>query len=189
MITYLTLKKKGITDFASARNELLKTAKTEWVMFVDTDEEITPELQVEINETINKVPNLAGYYIKRKIYFVGKLIGEDKVLRLAKRNAGKWERAVHEIWNVKGDIGEFKNYMIHNTAASLSEYINKINKYSTLHAQENLKEGKKSNLFKIIFYPTLKFTQNFGMGRGFVFSLLQAFHSFLAWSQMWILIR
>jgi len=183
----ITLNKPGITDFAEARNLLLEKSNAEWVFFIDSDEEVTPELIKEIGDAINKEKGPDAYYVKRKIYFLGKYVGEDRVLRLAKRNSGKWVRAVHEVWDVASHpTGLLKNCLIHNTASNLHEYIEKINKYSTLHAEENSKEGKKSNLLKIIFYPPLKFIQNILIGRGFVFSMLQSFHSFLSWSKEWI---
>jgi len=181
----ITLAVPGITDFAKERNHLLKKSRSDWVLFLDSDEKVTPKLMTEVNSTLNKVRNLDAYYLKRKIYFLGKYIGEDKVLRLAKRSSGKWVRAVHETWQVKTRFGTLQNYIIHNTADNLHEYIEKMNKYSTLHAQENFREGKQSSPFKIVVYPFLKFLQNIFFGRGFVFSMLQSFHSFLAWSKAW----
>jgi glycosyltransferase involved in cell wall biosynthesis len=183
----ITLNKPGITDFAKARNELLQKSKAEWLFFVDSDEKVSPELMKEVKNTISRDLDVDAYYVKRKIYFLGEYVGEDRVLRLAKRNSGRWIRAVHEVWYVGSHTeGVLKNYLIHNTAGNLYEYIERINKYSDIHAKENKKEGKKSNLFKIVFYPIFKFIQNIFMGRGFVFSMLQSFHSFLAWSKQWI---
>jgi len=183
----ITLNKPGITDFAKERNDLLKKTKSEWVLFLDTDEKATKELDGEIKNLNPRKYN--GFYIKRKIVFLGKNIGEDKVLRLAKKNSGKWVRKVHETWQVKEKIGILKNYIIHNTADNLHDYIEKMSSYSGIHAKENLKEGKTSSLFKIIFYPKFKFIENLLAGRGFVFSILQSFHSFLAWSNLWLLQR
>jgi len=181
----VTLRKENITDFAKERNLLLKKVKAGWVLFIDTDEVVTPELMDEIKRTINKVRTLNAFYIRRKIIFLGKEIGEDKVLRLAKKGMGKWTRAVHETWHVSGKVGTLDGYIIHNTATSLHDYIEKMNNYSTLHAVENKKEGKHSNLFKIVVYPRLKFIQNLIDGRGLVFSLMQSFHSFLGWVKLW----
>lgn len=179
----LTLDQENITDFASARNKLLKSAKIDWVLFLDTDEILSSELNREIKTLDPK--NYSGFFLKRKIVFVGKDIGEDKVLRLARKDAGKWDRKVHETWHVKGKVGTLKNYIFHHTADNLSSYINKINKYSGLHAKENINEHKKCSLIKIIFYPPIKFFLNIIQGRGFVFSMLQSFHSFLGWTKQW----
>lgn len=181
----LTLHKDGITDFAYERNLLLKKSKAKWVLFLDSDEIAPPKLMTEIRSLLTRGPLVNGYYIKRKIIFLGKEIGEDKVLRLGKRGAGGWCRAVHETWNIKGIVGTLDGHIVHNTAIDLKSYIGKMNKYSTLHAIENKKEGKHSNIFKIIFYPIAKFVENLLAGRGMVFSIMQAFHSFLGWVKLY----
>lgn len=182
-LTIVTLKKPDINDFAEERNKILAKASSEWVFFLDTDETITAELGNEIKKLDPTGYN--GFYVKRKIIFLGKCVGEDKVLRLGRKGSGKWHRRVHEIWNLKGRVGTLNNYILHYTSANLYDYIEKINKYSDIHAIENRKESKHSSLFKIIFYPKLKFIVNVLSGRGFVFSLMQSFHSFLAWAKEW----
>jgi len=179
----ITLNKPGIQDFSAERNALLKKSNASWVLFLDTDELLSPELKKEIDDL--NPEGFSGFFIKRKIIFLGKYLGQDKVLRLAKADAGKWEREVHEVWKVEGKVGTLKNYIIHNTATDLHSYISKMNTYSDLHAKANIKEGKRSSLFKIIFYPKVKFLQNLISGRGFVFSMLQSFHSFLSWTKQW----
>jgi glycosyltransferase involved in cell wall biosynthesis len=186
-------------DFASQRNFGLSKAKGKWVLFVDADELVSENLKLEIVSKINNpLDSKTGYFIKRKTFFLGKNLkyGQaryDKVLRLAKRGAGVWKRKVHEYWDIEGRIDTLKNYLEHYTAFSLRDFIAKINFYSELHAISNMDEGKKSNLFKIIFYPPLKFLDNFVLKAGFldglygfVFSLLMSFHSFLSWSKLWL---
>jgi hypothetical protein len=177
------LNKKNITDFAKERNILLRKSKSEWMFFLDTDEIMSAEFKKEIR---NLNPgNIKGFYIFRQNFFKDIPLGTDKILRLGKRTSGKWVRRVHEIWAIPGEIGELKNPVIHNSANNLHEFIDKVNFYSTLHAEENLKNRNHSNLFKIVVYPVGMFFQSLINGRGFVFSMLQSFHSFLAWSKEW----
>lgn len=183
-ISTIVLKGKQINDFAKERNLALKKAKTDWVLFVDSDERVSPNLAQEIKDL--KPAGYSGFYLKRKNYFLDQFVGTDKILRLARKDAGCWQRRVHETWKVKGKIGSLKNPLIHQTALSVFEMINKINYYSTLHAQANSAEGKRSNLIKIVFYPRFKFLVNLLSGKTFVFSLLLSWHSFLAWSKLWL---
>lgn len=178
-LSILTLNKKDITDFAYERNELLKKAKTDWVLFLDSDEKLSKEIQIE--KLSNKYD---GYYIYRKNYFLNQYIGQDKIIRLGKKNSGRWERKVHETWNIK-NAGLLDSFIIHNTADNLTDYLNKINNYSNLHAQANLEEGKKSTLFKIIFFPIGKFIMTLVKSKHLVFSIMQSLHSFLSWTKMY----
>ena len=189
-ISLITIKNKKIIDFAKERNEALSAVergKGKWVLFLDSDERLSAELE---NEIKNLNPGRYGaYYIKRKNYFLGRYVGTDKIIRLIKKGSGKWRRLVHETYHPRGgtEVGLLKNYLIHNTAKNLHAYIDKINNYSTLHALANKKEGKKASVFKIIFYPIFKFIQTYAKSRHVVFSIIQSFHSFLSWAKLYFL--
>ncbi len=182
MITYITLNKKNIVDFAKERNELLKKAKSEWVLFLDSDE----KLSKPISDLSDKYD---GYILKRKNYFLGQYVGTDNIVRLGKKNAGRWKRIVHETWDInKVHLGSVLNsYIIHNTANNLKEYINKMNYYSDLHARANKEEDKSSNIFKIIFFPLGKFVVTLIKSKNVVFSIMQSLHSFLSWTKLYFL--
>lgn len=187
-------------NFAAQRNFGLEKAHGEWVLFIDADEIVTPALSDEITLVTRKSDNLiTGYLFKRSDLMWGRELrygesGNIKLLRLAKKTSGKWQRAVHEEWRVeKGEIGELKNPLIHYPHQTISEFIADIDRYSTLHAQELAKEGKSANILKIMMWPKLKFIQNwvlrFGFldgTAGFVVAFLMSFHSYLAWSKLWL---
>lgn len=179
MLSTLRLNKPNITDFAFERNNLLKNAKTDWVLFLDSDEKLSKPIVKISNE-------FDGYILNRKNYFLGQYVGTDRIVRLGKKNAGKWKRKVHEIWEIN-KVGEIDNYIIHNTAVNLAAYVKKINYYSDLHAIANLKEGKKSNLFKIIFFPIGKFIFTLVKSKHVVFSIMQSLHSYLSWTKLYFL--
>jgi glycosyltransferase involved in cell wall biosynthesis len=186
-IQTLTLKKSNIRDFAKERNLVLKKAKGEWVFFLDSDESVSSLLKKELNNL--SAANYDAFYVRRDNYFLGKYIGTDNIVRLGKAKRGRWTRRVHENWKFDGPVGQLRYPIIHNSARSIFEMIGKINNYSTLHAMANQEEGKKSSLFKIIVYPKLKFIESIFAGRGIVFSVIQAFHSFLSWGKQWELQR
>jgi len=184
-LSTVVLKNKKINDFAKERNLALMQAREDWVLFIDSDEKVSPALAREIKKL--KPSGYSGFRLKRKNYFLGQFVGTDRILRLARKDAGKWQRRVHEVWQVKGKIGTLKNPLIHRTASSVAEMLAKINFYSTLHAQANAEEEKRAGLGKITVFPCLKFVQKLFQTRNFVFSLLQSFHSFLAWSKLWLI--
>src|SRR5260221_2532809 len=192
-------------DFAGQRNYGLSKAKGEWVLFVDADEIIPEALASEIyNLQFTIYKNYDGFYLKRRDYFLGREmkhgeVGNVKILRLAKKDFGEWHRAVHEEWNpstpLRSIVGELRNPILHYHTRNLSDFVNAINNYSTIHASENEHEGKRSNIWKIIFYPAGKFIYNyfFKLGfldgiQGFIMAVMMSFHSFLAWTKIWLMV-
>ena len=179
----IILDKKNVTDFAEERNKLLEKAKDDWVLFLDGEEKL---LHGGVN--INTPPRcILGYRIRRDNYFLEKFVGSEWLVRLGRKNAGKWVRRVHEFWDIKQSSHLAGVIIKHNTAGNLHEYIARINRYSTLHALANKEEGKKSGVFKVIFYPVAKFIFTFIKSRHVVFSIMQSLHSFLSWSKLYFL--
>ena len=199
-------------DFAAQRNFGLNKAKGparnashsdaggDWVLFVDSDERVTEALASEIkNETVKSKNEVEGFYIKRRDFVWGRELkhgepGSVKLLRLAKKNAGLWKRAVHEVWDVQGKTQTLENPLTHFPHQTLREFMQDVDRYSNLHAKALQEEGVKSNLAKIIIWPVGKFKYNliFKLGildgtQGFVVAAMMSLHSFLAWSKLWLL--
>ena len=195
-------KRKLGKNFAAQRNFGLSKARGKWVLFVDADERVSEFLRNEIIQITNDPTiNYLGLYFKRDDYIWGRKLkhGETanvKLLRLARRKAGRWTRRVHEIWNVVGRTRDLKNPLIHYPHSTLADFITSVNFTSSLHARANLEEGKKSSLTKIIVWPIGKFVSNYIFKRGFldgiqgfIVALVMSFHSYLAWSKLWFLQR
>lgn len=188
-------------DFSSQRNFGLKKAKGEWILFVDVDERVTIHLKNEILGTISSQnlleQKLCGFYIQRKDIIWGHTLrfgetGHSKLLRLASKDSGKWEGRVHEEWNVKGNIGQLKNPLLHYPHQSITEFLGEINFYTDIRAKELYEKGVRVNLFSIIAYPKTKFFVNYFLRRGFIdgtagllIAVLMSFHSFLVRGKLW----
>ena len=192
-------KKKLEDDFSKQRNFGLSKTKGKWVLFIDPDEEASNQLKNEIIQVVSNPFNTkSAYFLKRKDFLFGKKLnfgewGKIKLLRRARKDSGKWERKVHEVWKTEGEKDVLKSELFHYSHKNLREFISKINYFSSLHAKANSSEDKKSNVFKIIFFPFLKFLNNWILkggykdgNHGFVISLIMSFHSFLSWSKLWL---
>lgn len=184
-------------NWAQQRNFGLEKAKEEWILFIDADEVIPPDLKKEITLAV-KNKTMAGYYLRRQEFFNGKALkyGETAhyLLRLGRKGKGKWQREVHEVWEIKGEIGKLKNPLFHYSHPTLTEFIEHVNRFSTLHAQLLLKEGVKPSLWRIIANPLAKFMQNYFFRLGFldgtpgiIVALMMSFHSFLARAKLYFL--
>jgi glycosyltransferase involved in cell wall biosynthesis len=189
-------------DFSTQRNFAISKAANEWILFIDADERVTAELRREINDFLieeKNSPKLDGMYIRRKDMLWGKLLkhgetGNIKLLRLARKKAGKWQGKIHEKWIVKGRVDTFSNFILHFPHQTISEFLSEINFYTTIRAAELYENGIKTSLLQIIFYPKAKFFVNYFLKfglldglEGLVFAVLMSLHSFLVRGKLWLL--
>ena len=193
----VTIIQHALNDNISAqRNFGLAKAKGEWVLFVDSDELVSSKLREEILKCIQD-DTYVGYYIKRKDVLFGRELryGETanvKLLRLAKKNAGTWERAVHETWRIIGPVASLTTPLLHYPHKSVSAFLSQINRYTTINAKVFFDAGIRVHAWEIIFYPIAKFIQNYVFRLGFfdgvaglVMAMMMSFHSFLTRGKMW----
>lgn len=193
-----THKRKLADDFAAQRNFGLEKAIGEWVLYVDADERVSEKLVQEIQNKI-KDESASAFYIRRIDNVWGKLLlhgetGNAKFIRLAKKDAGKWNGKVHEKWIVKGSVVGLASPIIHYPIKDLSDFLRKINFYTDLRAQELKEKGVRVSWVSIIAYPKGKFILNYFLRRGFldgtngfVHAILMSFHSFLVRGKLWLL--
>jgi glycosyltransferase involved in cell wall biosynthesis len=192
--------KHKLKNFSDQRNYGLEKARGDWLLFIDADERISAALWFEIMQHINDpIKNATGFLLKRKDIMWGKELkhgesGTIKLLRLAKKNSGKWTGEVHEKWQISGKIITLNNSLEHYPHQSIAEFLNEINYYTDLRAKELFKNKQKTNWLLIILYPKAKFILNFFLRRGIldglpglVIALMMSFHSFLVRGKLWLL--
>lgn len=186
-------------NFSQQRNFALSLAKNNWVLFVDADERVTPQLGEEIVNFVKNSNNNVGAYVKRQDVMWGKELkygetGTKRFLRLAKKNAGRWVGSVHEEWIVQGDTISLNNSLIHYPHQSVAQFLKEINHYTDIRAAELFEKKVRVKWYSVIANPTVKFFQNyfFRLGfmdglPGFIVSMLMSFHSFLVRGKLWLL--
>lgn len=184
-------------DFARQRNFALRQAQGEWVLFIDADERVSAALAAEITNYKLHITNYSGFYFRRNDWFLGRWLnhGETanvKLLRLAKKGTGRWKRRVHETWEIEGRIGELKNPLLHYPHQTISQFLEQINRYTTIDAYQFYKKGKKFSLWQILVYPPAKFIQNYLLKFGFldgfpglVMALMMSLHSLITRVKLW----
>ncbi|MCJ7828089.1 glycosyltransferase family 2 protein [Patescibacteria group bacterium] len=187
-------------DFAAQRNFALDKAKPGWVLFVDADERVSPKLAQEMKLAIEK-KDVDGFRILRVDTLFGRVlkhgeVNEKYLVRLAKRDSGRWQRAVHETWKVEGAIHRLSSPLLHYPHQSLSDFFADINHYSSIHARVLYKDHAQTSLFQILAYPTGKFFNNYFFRLGFldgvpglILALMMSFHSFLARGKLYMLLK
>jgi glycosyltransferase involved in cell wall biosynthesis len=143
-----------VTDwpgFGPQKQRALDEARGDWVLSLDADEEVGPELKVEILEAM-QTHNVQGFEIPRLSSYCGRQIKHggwwpDYVLRLFRRDAGHFSLdVVHERITVNGTINRLLNPLLHEAFVDPEEVLRKINSYSSLGAQKLFSNGQSANL-------------------------------------------
>ncbi len=182
--------------YVSQKRYALSLATNEWVLSLDADERITPELKQEILNLTFK--NFSGYKIRRKNFLLKKEITscgweKDYQLRLMKKDKTSFsDRLVHEKFIVDGEVSTLKNPMLHYTFSSFSDYLNKINYYTSLKAQELFKKKKRVGAWTIFshtvsaFFAFYIFRKGFKDGvYGLIISFLHSVSTMMNYVKLW----
>lgn len=182
--------------FAKQKQAAIDLAERPWVLILDADERITPELKAEISE---RLPGgtARGYYLPRKSYFLGKWIRHsgwwpDHVLRLFRKDSAHIEpREVHEKVVVDGAVEYLKGPLEHYTYRTISDYVRKMENYSSLSAAE-LGGRKDATLASLVINPLAVFVKMFFLRQGFrdgmhgfILAGLYSFYTFLKYAKIW----
>jgi glycosyltransferase involved in cell wall biosynthesis len=183
--------KKEWKGYIAQKNWANGKAVKEWILSLDADERVTPELKMEILHIMETGTEMDGYYIPRRARFLGRYIRHchwypDYQLRLFRKNKSVWTGGlVHERVEVEGKIGRLNNDLIHFTYKDIADQTEKLNRYSSLWALDAFKAGRKTGILNIIMSPTATFMNIyfFRLGildgfPGFVISRNLAYYSF-----------
>ena len=147
-------------------------ASHEWVLSLDADEALSPQLAEEILHWKEQDNNFEGYYLPRKTFFMGRWIEHttwypDWQLRLFRKSRGRWEGGrVHESFQVTGPTARFKGQIYHHTYASFSEYLEQLERFSSLAARDRFEEGQRAQWVHVIFSPTCHIFEKLSLTAG-----------------------
>lgn len=156
------------------KNFALGKATSEWVLLLDADERLSPELQTEIQNALKDPGENSGFIIKFQTFYLGKAIKygdwyKEQHLRLFKRTKGKIiENYVHFGLKVVGEIGKLNGLINHNSFPNVETILNKANLYSTLGAKDKLKSGQSSGILKAICHGLFTFVRGYILRLGFL---------------------
>ena len=184
--------------FGQMKNAALDRATEEWVLSIDADERVTPELAREIRQAIEEAGNKVGFCVPRRAWFLGKWIRHcgwypGHVLRLFRRDAGRFqEKRVHEGVLVQGSTGVLKHDLLHYTDRDLAHYFDKFHRYTTLAAQDLYQVGRRARPGDLILRPMAIFLKMYFIRAGFldglqglILSGLSAGYVFTKYAKLW----
>jgi glycosyltransferase involved in cell wall biosynthesis len=169
-----------------------------WVMFVDADEEVPPELAREIKDELRTDNGQCdGYIAHRRTYYLGRWIKyggwyPDYEIRLYDRNKGRWEGGLHAKVKVKGRVKTLKNRYYHYTYRDISDQIQTIDKYSRIASEDMFREGKKFRFIHMLLNPPFRFIKEYIFKGGFldgipglIIAVSTFYYAFIKHAKMW----
>jgi glycosyltransferase involved in cell wall biosynthesis len=161
--------------FGRQKQAAIDRCREPWVLVLDADERIPPETQAAIRGVVSSGGEAAqGYSFPRKNFFQGRWVRHmgwwpDRITRLFRRGMGRMtDVPVHEAVEVDGRVVPLESPIEHFTESRLSEILKKIDRYSTLAAEEAFREGRRSSVWGALARAELTFIQNYVLRLGFL---------------------
>jgi glycosyltransferase involved in cell wall biosynthesis len=183
---------------AAQKNWAMDQVAHPWVLIVDADERVTPELAREIRGVIASGPSADRFSIRRQNVFVDKVIrhsgwSTDKVVRLLRRGAARYpKRRVHADIPAVAGTPTLENAMVHYTFRSLAQYLEKLHRYAEWGAADLWRKEKRPGVSGLVLRPAWRFLRMYGIQAGFldgkhglVLCALQSYGVFLKWAKLW----
>ena len=159
--------------FGEQKNRALALARCDWVLSIDADERLTPELQLEIKATLAS-PDFGVYSFPRLSSYCGQYMRHsgwypDRITRLFKRDVASFSSdLVHEKLMTSQPVGQLKAHLLHESFISFEAVLDKANRYSTAGAQAMFQSGKKSSPGKAIGHGLWAFFRTYVLRLGFL---------------------
>ena len=160
--------------FGPQKNRALNLATQEWVLSIDADERVTPELKKEILAVISSKESANCYAIPRSSWYCGRFMKHsgwypDYVDRLFKRGTAKFsDHLVHERLLPSGSVGQLQNHFLHYSFKDFSQVLKKIDTYSTASAEQAYLKGKRSSVGKAVGHGLWAFFRTYVLRLGFL---------------------
>jgi len=183
--------------YAEARRYAISKCHSDWILSIDADERVTPELKTDIEQAL-KAPEHDGYLVPRKAFFLGRWMKHcgwypGYVLRLFRKDKARvTERKVHEGMRVDGTVGTLGHPLLHFTYPTVEAYFRRFGRYTSLAAQELHQAGRRPNLADIVLRPFFQFAKMYfaKLGlldgiEGFVLCVFSGFYVFVKYVKLW----
>ena len=186
--------------FGPQKNRALSLATCEWVLSIDADERVTPELAVEIQKVLQDLPRDVAFEIPRLSWYCGRFIRHagwqpDHVLRLFKRESAKFsDDLVHERVVTDARVESLKNHLLHYSYLNFSQVLSKVDAYSNASAKQAYAQGKRSTVARALGHGAWAFFRTYVIragfldgGHGLALSISNAETSYYKYLKLWLL--
>ena len=182
--------------YSAQKDFALSKATKRWVLWIDADEEVSPELKAQIC-ALDEDGDIKGYCLPRLTRYMGTWIRHcgwypGYVLRLFARQGAAFNgKLVHEGVNVDGPVAKLTAPLLHYSYRNISHHVGKIDSFTTLAARQMFERGRRTNVLSVVARAFLKFAKMFFLRLGFldgragvVVCVMGSFYEFLKYAKL-----
>jgi glycosyltransferase involved in cell wall biosynthesis len=184
--------------YVAQKNFAAEQAANDWILSIDADERVSPELADEIRALLAGSPAPAGYRLPRVSFHFGRWIRStdwypDYQLRLYDRRRARWTgRYVHESVGADGEVGRLRGELQHHPYRDIAHHLQTMDRYTSLAARQMFEDGRRAGWIDILVLPRLAFFRNYIVRGGFrdgiaglVISAMNAYYVGLKFAKLW----
>jgi glycosyltransferase involved in cell wall biosynthesis len=183
---------------AAQKNYAMDRAAHDWILVVDADERVTPELRQEILDTLEKSPKRWAYSIGRRNFILEKEVRfsglqRDRVIRLFHRGHARYpNKRVHADLLVDGETGDLRHKDLHYYVRSLDHMIEKMTRYGVWAAAQLYLDGKRAGVWTLSVHTSARFVRDYFLNLGFLDGTrgliavgLHTYYTFWKYAKLW----
>jgi len=180
------------SGYASQNNRAIAHATHEWILRVDADERVDPDLAREIRQVLSAPGSCNGYRIPRKIFFLGRFLTrpERHHVRLFRKDKAHWVgEEIHEVLVVDGKTGRLRKPIHHLYVREIDPFIDKLNTYTTLHRSgknrlPSVVQLMLGGMYTFVLEYVVHYRFLDGI-RGLIYSRMRSFYTFTKYAKRW----
>lgn len=188
-----------LSSFAQQKNAAIQASVHEWVLCLDADERVSPQLAQQIRQELTRgeIP-WDGFYLNRHAHYLGRWINHggwypDYKLFLFRKSKGNWGGMdLHTRVLVEGRTKRLRGELWHYTYKDLAHQLRTVDNYSRIVAQQWFREGKRFSLIRMLLHPLIKFLETYLYKGGFrdgmpglIIAIATSFYVFLKYARLW----
>jgi glycosyltransferase involved in cell wall biosynthesis len=186
--------------YIGQKNLIKDLATGPWILFIDADEEVSPNLKEEILAEFEsrRSDSYAGYEFPRMVWYLGRWIRHgdwypDAKLRLFRKDRGKCGgREPHDRTTVEGPVKRFKHPLYHYTYNDITDHVSTLNRFSSITAEGWFRDNRPFHWYDLIFRPFCRFLRGYCLKAGFmdgfagfIIASVTAYGVLIKYSRLW----
>jgi len=161
------------TDYGEQKNHAASLAKTDWILSLGADEELSSALQTAVLDWKKRAPRFDVYEVARRTWYLGAWVKHsgwypDFKKRLYRKDVAHFDGTLHETLQFKGECGRLAGDLLHYTIRDFSEHKANVERYSTLAARQMYAQGKRHWRGAVWLATPWSFFQSFVLRGGFL---------------------